>query len=195
MKKIYSILFIGLFLYTNNINAQITWPTYYVTPPVSGCDGEWAINTSATLGACGTTPYTYNFTPIGCATTSGLTFSGDTLFVPLCSVPCNMVLTNSSGQTCSSSTPPTTGITESASSKSKVYPSLVKKGSDITIEFPESVSKKTIQVFDNLGKSVENILVKDGMLKYSISKYSIGIYYISITSSDGWTELHKIVIE
>ena len=176
------------------INAQITWPTYYVTPPVSGCDGEWAINTSATSGACGTAPYTYSFTPIGCSTGS-VTFSGDTLFVPLCSVPCNMILTNSSGQTCSSSTPPATGITESGILKSKVYPTQLKKGSDITIEFSEPVSKKTIQIFDNTGKSVANINVQDGVIRYSISNYSIGVYYISISSTDGWTELHKIVIE
>lgn len=186
------ILALAAFLKTN---AQVTWPTYYVTPPTTGCDGEWAINTSSTFGSCGTTPYTYSFTPFGCANSGGLVFSGDTLFVPLCSVPCNMVLSNSSGQTCSSSTGTATGIMEAGISKSRVYPTQIKKGSDLNIEFPESVSGKTIQIFDNTGRSVENLQVKDAILKHSLSEYSIGIYYISISSTDGWTELHKIVLE
>lgn len=194
MKKITLILVFALCAFLK-INAQVTWPTYYVTPPTAGCNGEWAINTSSTFGSCGTTPYTYSFTPISCASTGGLTFSGDTLFVPLCSVPCNMVLMNSSGQTCSSSTGTATGIMEAGISKSKVYPTQIKQGSNLNIEFPEAVSGKTIQIFDNTGRAIENIKVKDSILKYSLSKYSIGIYYISISSTDGWTELHKIVIE
>jgi hypothetical protein len=109
--------------------------------------------------------------------------------------PCNMILSNSSGQTCSSATGAATGINESGLPKSKVYPTQIKKGNDITIEFPEASSKKTIQVFDNSGRSVENIQIKDAVFKYIVSKYATGIYYISIASSDGWSELHKIVIE
>ena len=174
-------------------NAQITWPTYFVNPPSSGCDGLWAINTSATFGACGSTPYTYNFTPIGCNSTP-VVFSGDTLFVPLCAVPCNMVLTNSSGQTCSSSTGPATGISEASGSMTNVYPSQLKKGSELTLEFPRTGAQQKIQVFDASGRSVENLVTSETIFRYQVPD-AAGIYIIAISSGDGWTELHKIVVE
>ncbi len=176
------------------MNAQVTWPTYYVIPPSTGCDGTWAINTSSTLGSCGMTPYTYIYSPSGCGT-SGASFSGDTLFIPLCAVPCNLTIVNASGQTCSCSTGSATGINESEIFKAKLYPTILKRAENITIEFSESTSTKAIQIFDNIGRSVENISTKERVLKHSFASYRAGIYYLSITSSNGWTELHKISIE
>jgi hypothetical protein len=196
MRKITSQI-IGLFilLLSANTSAQINWPTYSVTPPTSGCNGVWAINTSSTLSACGGTPYTYSFTPTGCGQSSGIVFKTDTLLVPLCSTPCSMTIFNVNGQDCSAATGGTTGVSENPGIRAKLYPTQLLPGGNLTIEFGESVSTKTIQLFDNAGKMVNSEVTTSAELKLVIPLTASGIYFVTIYSSAGWTELHKVFIE
>lgn len=72
--------------------------TFYVIPPVNGCDGVWAVNDSLiTSGNC-PPPYMLTVFPNGCATENHV--SVDTLFFDLCSIPCSYKLVNFNGDTC-----------------------------------------------------------------------------------------------
>lgn len=56
-------------------------PTYYVIPPTNGCNGIWAIQTPSIN--C----YQYTVYPYACSEIDHV--NGDTLFLSLCSIPCN----------------------------------------------------------------------------------------------------------
>lgn len=193
MKRALLLSVFFLFLVAN-INAQVTWPTFSVTPPTSGCNGVWKINCGSTGGACGTTPYIYTFTPLGCATTSGLYFSLDTLSIPLCAVPCDLALDNASGQTCLAMTGGSAGINDPGSKDMNIYPSQLKQGEAINIDFFNTV-EKLVQIFDETGRAVETISTSQSQLKINTGKWAKGMYYISITSARIGAKLSKVVIQ
>jgi hypothetical protein len=85
MKKLILLFFIFL-LRQNVASSQIIYSanTYYVIPPTSGCDGVWAIE-DPSLSCYG--PFVYWYDPNTCWTFSHN--DGDTLFLNLCSLPCN----------------------------------------------------------------------------------------------------------
>lgn len=76
------------------LRAQTVLTTYYVIPPTSGCNGVWALGPVSS--GCFSIGSAYTFTPVGCAPFNSNTISGDTLFIPLCSVPCSLAVINSS---------------------------------------------------------------------------------------------------
>src|SRR5436190_358293 len=84
--------------------------TYYVVPPTAGCNGIWAVNWFSL--ECGSAPYTYTMEPMGCLQVNW-TYSGDTAFFPLCTLPCAFYITSADGGTCGGAIDPTTAITES----------------------------------------------------------------------------------
>lgn len=78
------------------LRAQTTLTTYYIIPPTNGCNGVWALGPISS--GCFSMGSTYTFNPSGCAQLNATT-SGDTLFYPLCSVPCSLAVINSSSGT------------------------------------------------------------------------------------------------
>lgn len=105
MKKILTI--VTLLLTTITANAQFTFTTntYYLIPPTSGCNGVWAVfNDPGCL--------LYSTAPGQCAQFDHVV--GDTLFLKLCSFPCQFVASSQgSGDVCFQTTcSSTTGIAE-----------------------------------------------------------------------------------
>lgn len=90
MKFIFTLLFAVTASLT--LRAQITLTTYYITPPTSGCNGVWALGPAS--AGCFGMGSSYTFNPPGCALFSP-TISGDTIFYPVCSIPCSLMVTNS----------------------------------------------------------------------------------------------------
>lgn len=192
MKKF---LLLSAFLFlTMSITAQVSWPTFSVTPPTSGCNGVWKIDCSSTGGGCGMTPYTYMFTPTGCGTTSGSYFNGDTLSIPLCAVPCDLSIENASGQICMCTTGGATGINDNAGAEPKIYPNQLKQGEAITIDFSNTI-EKLVQVFDETGRIVETISTSQSQIRIITNQWAKGMYYISITSARVGARLSKVVIQ
>lgn len=77
-------------------SAQGSAQTFYVIPPPNGCDGVWAVDGTALFANC-PGPYNYFVDPFGCANWMQPSFSGDTIFYPLCSLPCDLTLTCGDG--------------------------------------------------------------------------------------------------
>lgn len=98
MKKIFFIVTILQLSFSVFGQYYTSSNTFYVTPPVNGCDGVWAVNDSLiTSGNC-PPPYMLTVFPNGCATENHV--SGDTLFFDLCSFPCSYQLVNFNSDTC-----------------------------------------------------------------------------------------------
>jgi hypothetical protein len=172
--------------------SQINWPTYYINPPSSGCDGLWAVNASQTGGVCGQAPYTYSLTPSSCGSVSGISYSGDTMFIPLCSLPCDFMITNFNGQECVGSTG-TTAQKEISKEPAKIFPSTIKPGEIVTLEFGDANAERTIQLFDNNGKCIQQSVTKNKTMNLAIPDAASGMYFISVSGPAG-IQLLKVLI-
>lgn len=78
----------ALCAFTGTALAQIQAQTFYTIPPTNGCDGVWAVDGASLFSGCGGA-MTYATSPDGCAQWMNMSFSGDTLLLPLCSLPCD----------------------------------------------------------------------------------------------------------
>lgn len=115
MKKCF--LLFAILIISARISSQtITATTWYVIPPTSGCNGIWAIDASA--WPCFTSGCSYAAaSPWGCLTTTFPvcdSIVADTLYLPLCSLPCNIAASCSPGPMVICGTPPpvTTGVNQ-----------------------------------------------------------------------------------
>lgn len=107
MKKVFAI-FIGLLIHFSVLSQTITVTTWYVIPPTSGCNGIWAID--ATAWPCFTAGCVYSAgSPTGCLSTifpACDSIVGDTLYLPLCSLPCDIAASCGPGPVVVCGTPP-----------------------------------------------------------------------------------------
>lgn len=95
MKKILPLLLLA-FLAVAGKAQFTTITTYYILPPTSGCNGVWAIN--APQAGCGST-YSFNPNfPMNCANWGPTV--GDTLYLQLCSMPCDLTVMDQNAVMC-----------------------------------------------------------------------------------------------
>ena len=136
-------------------SAQVV--TYYVTPPTLGCNGVWAV--SGMTMNCGSAPYTYSVDPPGCANPFTMTSDGDTLFIPLCAVPCTLIITNSDGIDClgSTGTPLTIG-TVSASEDLVITTA----NGNVEITSPQALTSARLRIMDPSGRTLIDQRLSDG---------------------------------
>ncbi len=136
-----------LLLLPSLASAQIV--TYYVVPPTSGCNGIWAV--SGMTMNCGSPPYTYTMDPMGCAEMLGWTSDGDTLFIPLCAMPCSLIITNSDAIECTG----TTDLPSSMASAAAVGDvDLAFVNGDLQVTSPRWVTSARLRITDAVGRSI-----------------------------------------
>src|SRR5688572_12927206 len=74
---------------------QFTFNTFYYVAPTVGCNGIWAIDISTFIDSNCAQPFLYLENP--CHDVLNANISGDTLFLPLCSLPCYFQMVSSDG--------------------------------------------------------------------------------------------------
>ncbi|MBL7983578.1 MAG: hypothetical protein JNM91_01205 [Flavobacteriales bacterium] len=94
--------FLGLLAGVLTASAQNTLTTYYVIPPINGCDGTWAFGPYSSLWSSCTGPYMWLFEPVGCVDSGAgqpvpLNVVGDTIIMDLCSQPCDFLFYSDTG--------------------------------------------------------------------------------------------------
>lgn len=96
--KTYPLALFGGLLVACEVGAQVALTTYWLQPPLNGCDGQWAFGpVSALLDSCGNGSWLFD--PFGCVNfTFGIppfpNVNGDTIVVELCSLPCSFQMMN-----------------------------------------------------------------------------------------------------
>ena len=157
--------------------------TIYMIPPTSGCNGQWAIlDTAYTSGFC--QGVAYNINPIGCASFNSR--NGDTLFLDLCSIPCDYVSINPNGNVCMICNIDFTTSSNNISTKpeANIYPN--PNNGVFTIEY-QSFQKQTLFITDLTGKIVhQEILNTDYTTQKIVTKnLSKGLYLVVIKKETG----------
>ncbi|MEI7597594.1 MAG: T9SS type A sorting domain-containing protein [Bacteroidota bacterium] len=198
MKKIIVSLIITISLLSSAFGQDsLTWAnqttnTFYVIPPTNGCNGIWAINHNLFPGCAS---FTYLQNP--CWLSQSWTTSGDTLFVTLCSVPCEIVASCFDGATviCGTGTPIYTSVESISENSNELYEILTghyysKSNEGIKLNVEElSEIKLTNEQGQVIAKKRGT-----GIIEINIQGLSSGLYFISI-SSEKFNHAEKIIIE
>lgn len=189
MKKHFSLYLISL-VFMLPVKSQITFTlnTYYVIPPTMGCNGIWAVEFHPNCFAA--------WTIVPCATMGSV--DGDTLFLQLCSIPCEFEIINDSGNVCG-----TCGVgyltgtqeMEVFSGSIRVSPNPSFQSINLTSKEPSPVDLN-FQIFDLQGKRVMNNLFSKGysQKQYTISNIEPGIYFWNLSNENGFLKSGKICI-
>ena len=195
--KAFLIIVISSFLFITTTKAQTiyinqTINTWYVNAPVSGCDGIWAINKNLWPCAMGCTYAAAS--PMGCLTSFFPTCDsiiGDTLFLKLCSLPCNLVANcDTNVAICGTGTPVNvTGIDEY---KKRYNVKLFPNPSDGSISLECNLQNNdsgTLIIYNLLGdivgsyniiESSKNMIVNARSLQAGIYEYEVIINKIGV---------------
>ena len=175
-------------------SAQTTITTYYVIPPTSGCNGVWAIDYPTFLG-CSAVTYMWN--PINCGTMTGATFNGDTMYIPLCAVPCALTMIDMNGNTCICSTGTPTSIEPKELLKTRVslFPNILTNAHELTVALDANYKLLSFRIYNGAGQTVfaqelsapnQSVVLKPGEL-------ATGNYVLIVSDNSTWTELLKFV--
>lgn len=80
-----------------------------------------------------------------------------------------------------------------------VYPNPVKEGETINIQFANKNVSYTIRVFNSLGKLeyISTVNTEERRESYPVllKQLSAGFYQMEVTSSDGFHQIQKVVIQ
>ncbi|MGL5892230.1 MAG: hypothetical protein ACRC3B_20215, partial [Bacteroidia bacterium] len=121
MKQLVLFLLLALSV---KLSSQTVLTTYYIIPPVNGCDGVWAIDPDSLL--CNP-PVFYSYSPSGCGQNVSYSANLDTLYIQLCSLPCDFLIIDSNIDPCgSASTGTVTTIISAQPDVFTTYPNPVK---------------------------------------------------------------------
>ena len=160
-----------------------TLNTFYMIPPTSGCNGVWALDVSPIQGPCGPIA-SYLMDP--CHDVLNATFSGDTLFLPLCSLPCNFncVTINGCVFVCDLSL---TQISNEnyLSNNIQIYPNPTTD--ELKIENGK-LKIENVAVYNVIGEPVLSFSCRRRSLEdeaINVSSLTPGIYFIRIKTENG----------
>jgi hypothetical protein len=185
MKKLLLLITVAIcsFLHSQTIT------TYYIIPPVSGCDGVWAIN--ATQASCG---QQYIFAPTFCASFSGQV--ADTLYLALCSQPCSLVVNGPNGPCGFCGTPLTTGQHEVSSPVFTTYPNPATAQSGYTIVTAQPAQEVKTEIISLAGQTVQIITqsAPNAKAELDISHLATGTYFVKIQVDGAAPVLQKMVV-
>ena len=188
----------SLLLMTMITSAQNIITTHYIISPTSGCNGVWAISVSS-ANPCGA-PVTYSYNPQGCAL-FGSTSSGDTIFIPLCSIPCNLTMISSSGlDTCFCGTGNSAGIQNYLDNNSliSISPNPIHASDKMFVKINLPFIKDfQIQIMDINGHVLKNKTNCNSNVDFiDLTDLALGEYFITISNSNReWTTLQKFIIQ
>jgi hypothetical protein len=82
------------------LKAQGILPVLYYVPPTMGCNGVVAIDLPVWNGCIGGGGGPMTMTPMYFANVGGSWTSADTVFIPICDDPCEIVITDDFGNAC-----------------------------------------------------------------------------------------------
>jgi hypothetical protein len=150
--------------------------TYYAVPPKDGCNGVWAVNAPAFY--CGSAPYTYLTEPLGCISFSDWTNDQDTLFLPLCSYPCTVLIISSDGSECGGFTGATSIAPITAGS---LRISTTSEG--IEVLNWSDLPAGTFSVLDMSGRIVSEVRLVPGQRPYLSTPAMAGAYVANFQGS------------
>lgn len=157
--------------------------TYYVTPSTNGCDGVWAAG-PIQIGQC-MPPYQYSIEPPGCSD-EFIGTSGDTLFISLCSVPCEVMMLDGGGSTCLFCEVwydvPTKVEEDIIASDFEVFPNPVSTTLNLKHRETEPFA---VKLFDSSGRVLINQVLQPSETVLDIGHLKSGIYYLSLESNRG----------
>ncbi|OFY91315.1 MAG: hypothetical protein A3K10_17580 [Bacteroidetes bacterium RIFCSPLOWO2_12_FULL_31_6] len=161
--------------YTYSLN------TIYMIPPTSGCNGEWAVlDSTYSSGSC-TFP-TYSVNPFSCAIINHR--NGDTLFLDLCSIPCDVTIMSDSGNICLTCSVDfsTNVVKEKIFPKIKIYPNPTTGETTLIIAGDESNEWLT-SILDVQGRTVFEKSFNSNKinLKLTLDK---GVYLVRVTNKN-----------
>ncbi|MCA6363799.1 MAG: T9SS type A sorting domain-containing protein [Bacteroidetes bacterium] len=166
-----------------------TITTYYIIPPVSGCDGVWAIDANQVL--CG---QTYIFTPTLCASFSGQV--ADTMYLALCSQPCSLMVMGPNGPCGFCGTPLTTGQQEAPSPVFTTYPNPATAQSGYTIVTSGPAQEVKAEIISLAGQTVATFTESalTGKVVLDTSQLATGTYLVRIAVDNAPPVLQKMVL-
>jgi Secretion system C-terminal sorting domain len=191
MKQLVLFLLLSLSV---KLNAQTVLTTYYIIPPVNGCDGVWAINADSLL--CNP-PIFITYAPFGCSQGYNFSPTYDTLYVQLCSLPCDILIMDSNvGPCASASTGTITNVSAVKPDVFTTYPNPVKSADFWTIILNESSAAVQTEIISLTGQRVFSTTQQtlNGRVEIDTSQLSAGTYIISIIVNGGTPVVQKLVV-
>ncbi len=184
MKKLFFTLL--LFLFSSIGFSQYIYPpnTVTVIPPTSGCNGIWNV-----LDTAYSSPFVpcsfplYSFNPVGCAVVNHR--NGDTLFLDLCSIPCEVTELCDSGiivQVCDIDY--ATAIDKNVNNQQEIFYS----STNSTIHINTSLIKTSNAIFrlyDLSGKEILQRRIRKNETIIHTYNYPKGIYFYQLNNLSG----------
>ncbi|MFN8712490.1 MAG: T9SS type A sorting domain-containing protein [Bacteroidota bacterium] len=185
MKQLVLFLLLSLSV---KLNAQTVLTTYYIIPPVNGCDGVWAIQPASAS--------TYIFTPSGCGQFLGFSANNDTQYIQLCSIPCTVTMTDPSGNIAICSTGTVTDVISEQPGVFTTYPNPVKATEVWTVVLNEPIAEVQTEIISLTGQRVfsDTQQTLNGKVEIDTSQLSAGTYITSITVNGGTPVVQKLVV-
>jgi hypothetical protein len=183
MKK--SLLITGFllsFILTSKAQTNIT--TWYIIPPTSGCNGVWAID--QTQSSCGST-YLFNPSfPTACGSFLGAV--ADTMFIQLCSMPCDLTILDSSGVICGfCGTGTTTDVGEQSSTHIvTTYPNPATTTEGCNIWLQPDAQTVSVNIYNAFGQLVltQSAANTESIFHVNTSSLSAGTYFSEVIVND-----------
>lgn len=128
------------------------------------------------------------------------TTNADTLFIPLCSVPCNLTISDMSGNTCicSTGTVTTVGDKDKVLPRVKISPSVILSGQNLNLQVDSGYTEIMASIFNISGQKIyEQVLsnASSETIQVSIDSAVPGEYVLLVTDKKSWRELIKFVIQ
>ena len=154
--------------------------TVYMIPPTSGCNGEWAVlDSTYTSGSCSFPTYSTN--PFFCATINHR--NGDTLFLDLCSIPCDVTITSDSGNICLASSVDfaTSVIEEKIVDTINVYPN--PNNGSFTINIKD-IENATIEIYNISGQLILKEALLESITPINLKENPKGIYFVKVETDN-----------
>lgn len=177
-------IFFSSAIFTKSSYSQTIVNTYYVIPPTSGCNGVWAMQ-NFHLYCQGVV--NAGIDPWECTDITSGTIVGDTLFLELCSLPCQMHITTDSGMVCICGTFLQNEISVNTLNE-KIQ--LMSYNYEWNIKADLNTSS-TVEIFDLVGKKVfEGNFLKE--IFVSKNNFQAGVYVIKVSNGNTFKQF-KVV--
>jgi hypothetical protein len=172
-------------LVAGGIMAQVPLTTYWLQPPLNGCDGQWAFGpVSALLDSCGNGSWIFD--PFGCVNFPfGIppfpNVNGDTIVVELCSLPCSfqMMSANLPGSLClicDASYPTSVREQHQAYDDIVVFPNPANDFVRLT-NSDQLACEQQITICDVTGQTIKVLNLEHGSLLVDLSDVRPGAYF------------------
>lgn len=195
---------LALAVCTSGTSAQNMLTSYYVIPPTNGCDGVWAFGPYSALWSACTGPYTWFFDPLGCVDGSQwgqpipLNVVGDTIFMDLCSQPCDFLFYADTGLCvvciCGPLIPTTVADADPGSDLF-IGPNHVPASSPTLQIHTARTGPLFVQVLDLAGRSLLQATVQGGRCELDLSGIPAGSYLLLVRDERGRMSTHRFGIE